>query len=233
MNEGQAPVLPVTNAADSLLAQQADAAILTSAGQEFSVSCKTYVSALLALQWFGDLLANRDRETTRGELAQAPQAVHSYLEGWQDHVWEMSAILTNIRHMFFVGRGPSLAAVGTGALIVKEANHFHAEGMSSAAFRHGPLEMLNRETFILVFLGDSATAELNRGLVRDIGNQQMRAELVGHEAFHVPFRLPAAPRSILPILEILPLQMISLALGILAGRQPGFFELASKVTTIE
>ena len=86
MNQGRAPVLAVTNAADSLLAQRADAAILTSAGLEFSVSCKTYMSALLALQWFGDLLANRDRETTRRQLAQAPLAVRSYLETWQDHV---------------------------------------------------------------------------------------------------------------------------------------------------
>jgi len=43
MNERRAAVLGITNTADSLLARQADAAILTSAGEEFSVSCKTYV----------------------------------------------------------------------------------------------------------------------------------------------------------------------------------------------
>ena len=57
------------------------------------------------------------------------------------------------RHLFLVGQGASLAAVGTGAGIVKEADHFHGEGMSSAAFRHGPFEMLSDETFVLVFGG--------------------------------------------------------------------------------
>jgi len=45
--------------------------------------------------------------------------------------------------------------------------------------------------------------------------------------------LPAAPRSIHPILEILPVQMVTLALAAQVGREPGRFELASKVTTRE
>jgi hypothetical protein len=39
--------------------------------------------------------------------------------------------------------------------------------------------------------------------------------------------------SIRQILEILPVQMITLALALQAGREPGRFELASKVTTTE
>ena len=41
--ERRAPVLGVTNTAGSALAQRADLALLTQAGPEFSVSCKTYV----------------------------------------------------------------------------------------------------------------------------------------------------------------------------------------------
>jgi glutamine---fructose-6-phosphate transaminase (isomerizing) len=36
-----------------------------------------------------------------------------------------------------------------------------------------------------------------------------------------------------PILEILPVQMITLALAARAGREPGRFQLATKVTTRE
>jgi glucosamine--fructose-6-phosphate aminotransferase (isomerizing) len=233
INQHRTAVVAVTNAEDSLLARQADAVILTSAGKEFSVSCKTYVCALLALKWFANLLANCECEATRKELGQAELAVKLYLDGWQDHVWSMSEILRNIRHMFILGRGRSLAAVGTGALVVKESDHFHAEGMSSAAFRHGPFEMLNRETFVLVLSGDPATAALNRRLVRDIRDQKTLAELVAEDADNTAMRLPVAPRSISPILEILPVQTITMALAVLAGRQPGLFELASKVTTTE
>jgi len=123
--------------------------------------------------------------------------------------------------------------VGTGALIVKESDHFHAEGMSSAAFRHGPFEMLSDETFVLVFSGENKTRDLNQRLFEDIREQEGRAELVCEGATPQPFALPNAPRSIHAILEILPVQMITLALAAQAGREPGRFELATKVTTKE
>jgi glucosamine--fructose-6-phosphate aminotransferase (isomerizing) len=39
--------------------------------------------------------------------------------------------------------------------------------------------------------------------------------------------------SIRPILEILPVQMITIALGALANREAGKFERATKITTTE
>jgi glucosamine--fructose-6-phosphate aminotransferase (isomerizing) len=47
------------------------------------------------------------------------------------------------------------------------------------------------------------------------------------------FRLPEVPEAIRPALEILPVQMISLALAALKGQEAGKFERASKVTIIE
>jgi glucosamine--fructose-6-phosphate aminotransferase (isomerizing) len=123
--------------------------------------------------------------------------------------------------------------VGTGALIVKEAARFPAEGMSSAAFRHGPFEALSDETFVMIFSGDRKTRELNLRLLRDIRKRGGGAELVGEDALFPAFRLPATPAWIRPILEILPVQMITLALAAQAGREPGRFEFAVKVTTTE
>jgi glutamine---fructose-6-phosphate transaminase (isomerizing) len=233
MNRRQSPIIAVTNSPRSPLAAGANAALLTQAGKEFSVSCKTYLTALLAIQWLGDVLCERNLRRTRQELAQAPLAVACYLDNWKDNVRTLADQLTRIRHLFLVGRGASLAAVGTGALIIKESAHFHAEGMSSAAFRHGPLEMLSHETFVLVFAGDPKTKELNYRLWQDIREKDGKAEIVGETGSGLPYYLPAVPTSLLPILEILPVQMITLALAASRGREAGRFELASKITTVE
>lgn len=233
INAGKSAVIAITNTPGSPLATEADATILTQAGKEFSVSCKTYVTALTALKWLEDLICDRDLKRTRQELKQAAPLVDLYLADWKNHVQNLAQLLAGIRHLFLVGRGSSLAAVGTGALIVKESDHFHAEGMSSAAFRHGPFEMLSEETFVLVFSGDNRTRELNHRLLQDICEQQGRAEFVSETSEFVPCALPHAPRCLQPILEILPVQMITLALAAQAGREPGRFELASKVTTTE
>ncbi len=233
VNRKRSAVIAVTNTPDSVLAKHASAALMTRAGSEFSVSCKTYVTALMALKWLGDVLCERDAKLTRRELKEASPAMAAYLADWKAYVEGLAAKLKNIRHLFFVGRGGSLAAVGTGALIVKEADLFHAEGMSSAAFRHGPFEMLSEETFVAVFSGDAKTRELNRRLFADVKGQGGRAELVGEHGTIECFRLPEHGETVRTILEILPVQMITLALAMLAGREPGKFERATKVTTTE
>jgi len=233
VNRKSAAVIAVTNTPDSPLAKHATAALFTQAGHEFSVSCKTYVSALMVLQWLGDSLCDRDVKQSQRDLKQAAQSADSYLDAWNEHVETLADQLNRIRHLFLVGRGASLAAVGTGALIVKESDHFHAEGMSSAAFRHGPFEMLSEDTFVVVFSGDQKTRELNDRLLKDIQTGGGRAELVGGNASLNCFRLGESPTSVRPILEILPIQMITVALAALAGREAGRFERATKITTTE
>lgn len=233
VNRKRAAIIAVTNTPESILAEQATAAVFTRAGHEFSVSCKTYVSALVVLKWLGDILSRRDPVQSRRELQKAAPGVAAYLADWKEHVISLTSLLRGIRQLFLVGRGASLAAVGTGALIVKESDHFHAEGMSSAAFRHGPLEMLSEETFVVVFSGDDRTRQLNLRLLSDIQQGGGRAELVGQNWGIECFRLKELGSSIRPVLEILPVQMITLALAALAGREPGKFELATKITTTE
>jgi glucosamine--fructose-6-phosphate aminotransferase (isomerizing) len=232
-NHEHSPLIAITNTPDSPLARRANVVVLTEAGREFSVSCKTYLTALMALKWVGDALCNRDSDRSREELKQVIPAAVAYLANWQDHVRNLAEELRDIGHLFLVGRGGSLAAAGTGALIIKESDHFHAEGMSSATFRHGPFEMLSREIFVLVFAGDAKTRNLNLRLLHDIREQGGRAGLISEEALIPAFRLPTVPNSVYPILEILPVQMITLALAAQMGREPGRFELASKVTTTE
>jgi glucosamine--fructose-6-phosphate aminotransferase (isomerizing) len=63
-NHKDCTVIAVTNTPDSPLAKHATAAVLTQAGNEFSVSCKTYVTALMALKWLGMCSANATTERT-------------------------------------------------------------------------------------------------------------------------------------------------------------------------
>ena len=232
VNRKRSPVIAVTNTPGSALAEHATAVLFTQAGSESSVSCKTYVATLMALKWLGGILCQRDVKRSRRELKHAAPAVAAYLADWKEYVLALAHSLKGIRHLFLVGRGSSRAAVGTGALTIKESDHFHAEGMSSASFRHGPFEMLSEETLVIVFSGDAKTRDLNRRLLTDIRQQGGRAELIGEKSEQKYFRL-AEYGGIRPMLEILPVQMVTLALAALVGREAGKFERATKITTTE
>lgn len=224
--------LGVTNTEDSPLARRSDAVVMMQAGPEFSVSCKTYLATLAALDWLGGALVGDDLPGLLEGLEGTAEQVQRYLDHWSDHVTQLTGDILGLHHLFLTGRGASLAAVGTGALILKESTRFHAEGMSTPAFRHGPLEMVDEGLFAMVFAGEPSTAELNRKLVGDIEDAGGRAAFVSESGEPGVFRLPAIAPRLRPLVEILPVQMLSLALAAEAGREPGRFHRATKVTVV-
>jgi glucosamine--fructose-6-phosphate aminotransferase (isomerizing) len=233
LNSRNATVIGVTNHADSPLGMQANFAVLTDAGEEFSVSCKTYVAALMALQVLAASLCGFDGGQRLDALRGAPLVAETYLNDWRMHAGEFAELLDGTQHLFLVGRGSSLAAARTGALIIKESDHFHAEGMSSAAFRHGPFEMLQSGMFVGVFSGDARTKALNDGLAQDIARTGAKSVSFAVDAVQPACRLPEVSDILRPIVEILPVQMMTLALAALSGREPGKFERATKVTVVQ
>jgi len=230
---GRVRTIGVTNTADSPLATRADLTILTHAGAESSVSCKTFVATLVTLEWLGAALRGADRKQIEDTLQEAAPAAQIYLAGWETKVASLVNLLDGVRSLFVAGRGASIAAAGTGGLILKESAHFHAEAMTCSAFRHGPFEMSGPDAFTLVFAGDPKTAALNENLVRDVRNACGKAALVSPQSDVDALRIPLIAPAIRPVVEMLPVQLISLALAALAGLQPGNFRLLTKVTTIE
>lgn len=225
-------LLAVTNTPGSPLAEGADLCLWMRAGEEFSVSSKTYLATLAALAWMGAILTQDSAETTLDQIESVVPWMVQYLAGWRRHAEQIAGRLAAIRHLFLAGRAESLAAATTGGLIIKEAAHFHAEGMSTAAFRHGPIEMIDPTTLVAIFSG-SRHKELNLRLACDIRTGGGQVEIIGEEAEREAFRLPEAPPAAGPLLEILPVQMMTLALAALAGREAGRFERAAKVTQVE
>lgn len=228
-----ATVLGVTNTADSALAKEADCVLVTQAGVEATVSCKTFLAAQLALRWLQDGLFGRNLSQAQQETATLSSLVAAYIEHWQEHVAFFKSELAEQHSFFMCGRGPSLAAVLTNSLTAKESTLTHVEGMSCPALRHGPKEMMRQGAYVMVFAGLEPTRSLNRALANDLAAQGARVAWVGADASASAYRLPDCPAGLLPMAESLPGQMFNLALADLHGHTAGTFQHAAKVTTTE
>ncbi|MEP7365630.1 MAG: SIS domain-containing protein [Acidobacteriota bacterium] len=229
---GGATIIGVTNYDDSPVAQRAHVPVFMNAGVENSVSCKTYLATLVTLKWLAAELTGTSAGVLES-LAPAAQAVDAYLADWRAHVDFLDERLKATRQIFLTGRGGSLATARAGGLTLKESAHFPAEGMSCAAFRHGPFEVVAPHVFVLVFAGAARTAQLNRLLAGDIRQAGGDVEIVDFGVPQGVFRLPTAPEAIRTVLETLPVQMLSLMLAARDGREAGRFEHLTKVTVVE
>ena len=231
--EGRLPVVAVTNTPSSPLARSAAFAVITQAAEKSPVSSQTYTCSLAALEWLGAAMARADQPALLAALNRTVADVSEYLAGWKAHVDSLRGFLEGVTDVFLVGRGRSLAAANEGGLLLKESAHFPAEGIGCAAFRHGPLDMAGPGVLVCVFAGDPRTAPLNRGLVADVVRGGGRVAWIGEDADQDAFRIPDRSPEGRSILEILPIQMISLALAARSGHAPGIFARLAKVTTVE
>jgi glucosamine--fructose-6-phosphate aminotransferase (isomerizing) len=226
-------VVGITNTPESLLAKVARPALITAAGPETTVACKTYLAATATLLWFSEVLRGGRPDVAAARLAPAAGLAAQYLESWKSHVDEIASALAETHHLYLTGRGPSLAAAAQGALTMKEAAGFPVEAMSAPAFRHGPVEVLCHGTTVIALEGTGPLAELNRQFQQDLCSLGGSVHLLGRSAALQALRIPSMPDHLLPLFEILPLQLASLALAAKAGREAGRFRMATKVTRVE
>ena len=225
-------LLAITNDAASPLAARADVVIDIVAGAENAVSTKTYTNTLAAGMTVANAFAGRDVDQT---LEHTALALRSYLERWEEHLGEIGNLLAAPQRLYVVGRGRSLAAVGYSALILKEAAKIPVEGLSAPQFRHGPLELADERLDVVVFAGDNPTdRERNKRLLTDL-------RLFGARAFWVddrgddmagPIPMPETAGADRAICEIVPMQLLAVAISQHAGIEPGKFRYLEKVTTI-
>jgi glucosamine--fructose-6-phosphate aminotransferase (isomerizing) len=219
----------------SPLAQRADAAVPVHAGAEHTVSTKTYTNMLAAMTLGAVQLIGGEVETARAGLRAAADRAEEYLSGWEARVEEIDQKTGRLDQAFILGRGASLAAVWTGSLINKEAAKCAFEGSCAADFRHGPLELASPALTLFLFAGEPAAAELNRGLAIEVIGHGGRVLWIAPEPDpEIPtLVIPAVEAIARPVVEILPMQMLTIAMARRGGLVPGAFRYVGKVTVKE
>lgn len=217
-------VLATTNDTSSPLAEAAQVLLEIHSGVEGTVGTGSYLNSLAALALACGHVLGDDPSP---DLAPAPAALARYLADWEDHVEEFDRLLPDVATLV-LGRGSSLAAAWTGALISKEAAGRAVEAMSVPQFRHGPLEMAGPQLAAVLLAGAADDHALNRRMHDDLVRFGATSLWLGPDS-PAP-RMPDVEGVALPLGEILPLQLMSVLLARRAGRVPGEFRQIGKVT---
>jgi len=235
---GRTSVVSVTNDAENYLARNSDLPLLMYAGRESGPASKTYaatvtVSLLLAMH----LTSSLNKQRVEGLYA-AVEAMESFLEGWEERIDGLLDFLATVDCLSLLGRGPSLASAMAGALILKEAAKMRAEAMSAGQFRHGPLEVVSPDFAAVVFAMKGRTRDINLGLAHDVAEFGGKVVIIGSDEQlqgERIFNLTLLPLDewCSPLLEIMPVQLLSWRVAREKGLQPGKFDKARKVTLYE
>jgi glucosamine--fructose-6-phosphate aminotransferase (isomerizing) len=145
--EAGALVIALVNAKDSPLAQRSDHVVPLCAGVETSVAAtKSFIASLAAIIHLVSCWAE-DRELSE-EIRKAPR----HLERAWSLDWSAAVErLKSATDLFVVGRGMGLGVAQEAALKLKETCALHAEAVSAAELRHGPMALVRPGFPVLVF----------------------------------------------------------------------------------
>ena len=100
-------------------------------------------------------------------------------------------------------------------------------------FRHGPLELATPDLTTLIFAGSGNTKELNQRLFQDLRRYQVNAFWIGAEKNDWQIEIPDVPVIGLPLMEIIPIQLLSIHFAQKIGVEPGHFFRTGKITLSE
>jgi glucosamine--fructose-6-phosphate aminotransferase (isomerizing) len=228
-----AALIATVNDLESPLAKAAQALVRICAGAEHTVSTRTYLNSLAVGQLAALALLGKDTQVARNELMQTADAIEAYLANWESHVQEIGKALGFPKRLAILGRGTSLAATYTGALILGEASKFMAMPYQAGEFRHGPLELATPDLSVLLFEGPQETKSLNLRLLDDLRGYQVNAYWVGSEKNEWQIEIPGVPSIGQPLIEIIPIQMLTIHFAEQIGVEPGSFFRTGKITLAE
>jgi len=228
-----AALLATVNDLESTLAKAAEYRIPISAEVEKTVSTRTYINTIGVSQLAALSLLGEEVESAREAMRLTKIVMEEYLSTWEKRVKMIGEKIGFPKRLAILGRGASLAATYTGALILGEAAKFLATPFQAGEFRHGPLEMCNPDLTVLLFEGTAETRDLNLRLLEDLRNYHTNAFWIGADKNEWQIEFPEVPAIGLPFMEIIPIQLISLYLAMQIGVEPGHFTRTGKITLSE
>ncbi len=233
-----ATTLAICNVPGSTLVREASGAMLTHAGPEIGVaSTKAFTAQLTALFLFALRLAQVRQtisvaESLRlvQELVRLPAKIEAALT-LDEQVDSIAKLFYRSGDFLFLGRGVHYPIALEGALKLKETSYIHAEGYPAGEMKHGPNALIDGELPVL-FLATkdpnspascvayektlSAIHEVKArdGIVLAVANDgdEDVSKLCAHTLF-----VQEADELLLPILEVIPLQLLAYHVALRRG----------------
>jgi glucosamine--fructose-6-phosphate aminotransferase (isomerizing) len=230
--------LAICNVVGSMITREAAGTLITHAGPEIGVaSTKAFTGQLTALFLLAMYLGQA-RETLSGEksrmlvdkLLRVPAQLESILRG--DALYEdLTKALFRATDFLYLGRGVHFPIALEGALKLKEISYIHAEGYPAGEMKHGPNALIdgNLPTVVLATRDrdDEMSCLLYEKTLSNIQEVKAREGIVvavvcedDDEAARVADHVITVPRTdelLLPILEVVPLQLLAYHIAVRRG----------------
>ena len=226
-----AKTLAITNVVGSSVAREADQVVYTWAGPEIAVaSTKAYTTQLVLFFMLALYMAEIKQSITAERTAQLVAQLHEIPAQVSEILSDVDPIKTFAKQygfnedVFYIGRGLDYAVSLEGALKLKEISYIHAEAYAAGELKHGTLALIVEGVPVIALATQRNVYEKTLSNIKEVKARD--AVVIGIAAEgdrelekyvdHV-MHVPASDEFIMPILSVIPLQLLAYYAAITRG----------------
>lgn len=228
--ERGAMVMGICNVVGSTIARETLCGIYTHAGPEVGVaSTKAFTAQVIVLYMLalalskGRTVSHEETRINLKELSRMPDLVARILE-LDSQIREIAGKFKDARNFLYLGRGYNFPVALEGALKLKEISYIHAEGYPAAEMKHGPIALIDEDMPVIFIATRDATYAKILSNIEEVRSRKGRVIAIANEgdeeiarlAEHV-ITIPQASAPIMPLLTVIPLQLLSYHIATLRG----------------
>ena len=215
-------LIAITNRKESSIGRQVLNIIDICAGIEVGVAAtKTFFGQLLSFYGlaikFAQIKGTQSSDEVDKlitELIKLPPLIEDLLEQHNESSEKLAHDFFNIKDVIFLGRGINYPIALEGALKLKEISYIHAAGYPAGEMKHGPIALLDKKVPVISIASpgqvfDKVISNAQEAKARDSFMIGIAPECNGTEIFDYLMKIPSSTEWVSPLLNIVPLQLLS------------------------
>lgn len=234
--KGNVSILIITNDSESTLAKNGDVVILLHAGEETSITNKTFTNTMAVLYLLCDYVTGKNAAETVDELKASAVEMEEIIRNRQDEIRKVADYMAPADAIHFIGRnGASMTIANQSALIFMEGAACNARAFSSNAFRHGPIEICSEKHRVIVYHCTDDEDEIMRNLVNQMSCHGSHVCVVSNEPNKnaLNFPLKAGNSRGFSMVAAVFMECVLIVVAGLRGRVAGEFLITHKICITE
>lgn len=226
-----ATIFGICNVIGASIPRATHAGAYTHAGPEIGVASTKAFTAQVSLLtmiaiWLGQEKGNLSQSESLSlmtELEQIPFKIEECLKV-NSLVEDISAKIKDSTNALYLGRGYLFPVALEGALKLKEISYIHAEGYPAAEMKHGPIALIDEAMPVIVVAPKGAQYDKLVSNIQEVKARKGNVIAIVTEgdtevkalADHI-IEIPDAPDPLLPLLTVVPLQLLSYHIAVMRG----------------
>lgn len=215
--------LAIVNVVSSTIAREAKQVLYIRAGVEIAVATtKAYLLQVAMLMLINlKLMVERKKINSKelkeklNILKEAPEIVKNVLSEEKKY-FNIAKKIYKDEDIFFIGRGIDYAISMEGSLKLKEISYIHSEAYQAGELKHGTISLIENHTKVIALMTDEELALKTISNIKEVKARGADIILItkkelddNYEFADEKIVIPKSDNYLMPILAIIPLQLIS------------------------